>query len=76
MPEDLDTLEELCIMVRESSLCGLGQNAPNPILSTLRFFREEYEEHTLHNRCAAGVCKFTETPLRAGALCPVPAKEA
>jgi bidirectional [NiFe] hydrogenase diaphorase subunit len=74
MPEDLDKLEELCIMVRESSLCGLGQNAPNPILSTLRFFREEYEEHTRHNRCAAGVCKFTETPIRAGAVAP--AKEA
>jgi bidirectional [NiFe] hydrogenase diaphorase subunit len=42
--EDMKLLEELCIMVKETSLCGLGQSAPNPVLSTLRFFRKEYEE--------------------------------
>ncbi|MRR11757.1 NADH-quinone oxidoreductase subunit L, partial [bacterium] len=41
---DIELLEELCTMVKETSLCGLGQSAPNPILSTLRFFRSEYEE--------------------------------
>ena len=41
---DLPLLEELCMMVKETSLCGLGQSAPNPVLSTLRFFRNEYEE--------------------------------
>jgi bidirectional [NiFe] hydrogenase diaphorase subunit len=40
---DLETLEELCVMVRETSMCGLGQSAPNPVISTLRYFREEYE---------------------------------
>jgi bidirectional [NiFe] hydrogenase diaphorase subunit len=40
---DLQKLEELCVMVKETSLCGLGQSAPNPVLSTLRYFREEYE---------------------------------
>jgi bidirectional [NiFe] hydrogenase diaphorase subunit len=43
-PDDLALLEELCVMVKETSLCGLGQSAPNPVLSTLRFFRREYEE--------------------------------
>ena len=62
-PEDLDTLQELCIMVRETSLCGLGQSAPNPILSTLRYFREEYEEHVNQHKCSAGVCQFTEVPV-------------
>jgi bidirectional [NiFe] hydrogenase diaphorase subunit len=42
--DDLALLEELCVMVKETSLCGLGQSAPNPVLSTLRFFRHEYEE--------------------------------
>ncbi|MDH7568973.1 MAG: NADH-quinone oxidoreductase subunit NuoF [Armatimonadota bacterium] len=54
--EDLSTLEELCHMVRESSLCGLGQTAPNPVLSTLRFFREEYLQHIVDKRCPARVC--------------------
>ena len=54
---DLGTLEELAEMVRDSSLCGLGQTAPNPVLSTLRYFRGEYEDHILDNRCPAGVCK-------------------
>jgi bidirectional [NiFe] hydrogenase diaphorase subunit len=53
---DLTLLEELCMMVKETSLCGLGQSAPNPVLSTLRFFRDEYEEHlcTLQQFEAAG----------------------
>jgi bidirectional [NiFe] hydrogenase diaphorase subunit len=56
---DLENLKELCEMVQSTSLCGLGQSAPNPVLSTLRYFREEYEEHILHKRCPAGVCKIT-----------------
>jgi NADH-quinone oxidoreductase subunit F len=54
--EDIDTLEELAEMVKDSSLCGLGQTAPNPVLSTLRYFRGEYEDHILERRCEAGVC--------------------
>ena len=53
-------LEELCTMVRETSLCGLGQNAPNPIVSTLRYFRDEYETHITDHRCPAGVCTMDE----------------
>ncbi len=55
--EDLDKLEELCMHVKTNSLCGLGQSAPNPILSTLKYFRDEYEAHILEKRCPAGVCK-------------------
>ena len=55
--EDLDKLEELCHYVKENSLCGLGQTAPNPVLSTLRYFRDEYEAHIKEKRCPAGVCK-------------------
>ncbi len=55
--EDLDNLEELCYYVKANSLCGLGQTAPNPVLSTLRFFRDEYEAHIKEKRCPAGVCK-------------------
>jgi bidirectional [NiFe] hydrogenase diaphorase subunit len=61
--DDLVILEELCYMVRDTSLCGLGQGAPNPILSTLRYFREEYEIHIKERRCPAGVCQMTETPV-------------
>jgi len=53
---DLEKLEELAVMVGRASLCGLGRTAPNPVLSTLRFFREEYEAH-LHGRCPAGKCR-------------------
>jgi len=53
---DLDQLEELCAVVREASLCGLGQTAPNPVLTTLRYFRHEYEQHIRERRCVAGVC--------------------
>lgn len=59
---DLQILEELCTMVQETSLCGLGQSAPNPVLSTLRFYREEYEAHIQRRECPAGVCKMTEAP--------------
>ena len=55
--EDLDKLEELCYYIKENSLCGLGQTAPNPVLSTLRYFRDEYEAHIKEKRCPAGVCK-------------------
>ena len=55
--EDIDKLEELCESVKSSALCGLGQTAPNPILSTLKFFREEYVEHVRDKKCRAGVCK-------------------
>jgi len=55
-PRDLALLEELALGVREASLCGLGRTAPNPVLTTLRYFRAEYEEH-LSGRCSAGVCR-------------------
>lgn len=55
--EDLDKLEELCYHIKANSLCGLGQTAPNPILSTLRYFRDEYIAHVVEKRCPAGVCK-------------------
>ena len=55
--EDLDKLEELCYYIKENSLCGLGQTAPNPVLSTLHYFRDEYEAHIKEKRCPAGVCK-------------------
>jgi bidirectional [NiFe] hydrogenase diaphorase subunit len=53
----LNLLEELCDMVSSTSLCGLGQSAPNPVLSTLRYFREEYTEHIVDKHCRAGVCE-------------------
>ncbi len=55
--EDLDELEELAAYIKDNSLCGLGQTAPNPVLSTLRHFREEYVEHIVDKKCRAGVCK-------------------
>ncbi|NLB53218.1 MAG: NADH-quinone oxidoreductase subunit NuoF [Syntrophomonadaceae bacterium] len=55
-PEDLDTLENLCRVVQSTSLCGLGQSAPNPVLATLRYFRTEYEAHIFDKKCPAGVC--------------------
>ena len=55
--EDLDKMEELCYYIKENSLCGLGQTAPNPVLSTLKYFRDEYVEHVKNKRCPAGVCK-------------------
>ena len=55
--EDLDTLEYLAHKVSSTSLCGLGQTAPNPVLTTLKYFREEYEAHIIDKKCPAGVCK-------------------
>lgn len=54
--EDLDTLEELAIAVKDGSLCGLGKTAPNPVLSTLKYFRDEYIAHIRDKKCPAGVC--------------------
>jgi NADH-quinone oxidoreductase subunit F len=56
-PEQLPLLEELAETVAETSLCALGKTAPNPVLSTLRYFREEYDAHVLEHRCPAGVCR-------------------
>ncbi|TVP85645.1 MAG: 4Fe-4S dicluster domain-containing protein [Acholeplasmataceae bacterium] len=55
--EDLETLETLGMMIKETSLCGLGQTAPNPVLSTLKHFKDEYLDHVLHHTCTAGVCR-------------------
>ena len=54
---DLDKIEELCNFIKEDSQCGLGQCAPNPVLSTLKYFREEYVAHVVDKKCPAGVCK-------------------
>ncbi len=54
--KDLDTLEKLAVMVKEMSLCGLGQTAPNPVLTTLRYFRNEYEAHIRDKKCPAKAC--------------------
>jgi NAD-dependent dihydropyrimidine dehydrogenase PreA subunit len=56
-PEDLTELRELGQTIKDSSLCGLGNTAPNPVLSTLNYFMEEYEAHVLHGKCPAGACK-------------------
>jgi len=56
--DDLALLEDLCVTVKEASLCGLGQTAPNPVLSTLKYFRQEYMDHIVHKRCPAGVCNI------------------
>lgn len=55
--EDLDKLEALCYHIKSNSLCGLGQTAPNPVLSTLKYFRDEYIAHVVDKKCPAGVCK-------------------
>jgi NADH:ubiquinone oxidoreductase subunit F (NADH-binding) len=54
--QDVAMLEELCDLLRNTSLCGLGQSAPNPVLSTLRYFADEYKAHVEEKRCPAGVC--------------------
>jgi NADH:ubiquinone oxidoreductase subunit F (NADH-binding) len=54
---ELDLLEELANVVRDTTMCGLGQTGPNPVLSTLRYFRDEYLEHIKNKKCPAGVCK-------------------
>ena len=55
--EDLDKMEALCHYIKENSLCGLGQTAPNPVLSTMKYFRDEYVAHVRDKKCPAGVCK-------------------
>ena len=59
--EDLTKLEKLALSIQKSSVCGLGQSAPNPILSTLRYFREEYEEHVIEKKCRTKECKAMAT---------------
>ena len=59
--EDIDELEQLCYYIKTNSLCGLGQTAPNPVLSTLKFFRDEYIAHVVDKKCPAGVCKHLLT---------------
>lgn len=54
---DIELLEELASKIKDGSLCGLGQTAPNPVLTTLKYFRNEYEDHIYHHRCTAGSCK-------------------
>jgi NADP-reducing hydrogenase subunit HndC len=56
-PEDLDNLETLAKTIKNASLCGLGQTAPNPVLNTLKYFRDEYEAHIFDKKCPAGVCQ-------------------
>jgi len=56
VPEDIPLLEELAVQIKDTSLCGLGQTAPNPVLTTLRYFRNEYEEHINDKKCRAGKC--------------------
>jgi NADP-reducing hydrogenase subunit HndC len=56
-PEDIEFLEEMSLSIKDSALCALGQTAPNPVLTTLRYFRDEYEAHIEEKRCPAGVCK-------------------
>ena len=69
-PEHLDLLEELAHVVKDTSMCGLGQSAANPVLSTLRYFREEYERHIIQKRCDAFVCtELVGAPCQAA--CPV-----
>lgn len=55
--QELEKMENLCHYIKENSLCGLGQTAPNPVLSTLQYFRDEYVEHIKEHKCRAGVCK-------------------
>lgn len=55
--EDIDRLEELCYYIKANAQCGLGQTAPNPVLATLKFFRDEYIAHVQNKKCPAGVCK-------------------
>ncbi|MBU1878804.1 MAG: 4Fe-4S binding protein, partial [Chloroflexi bacterium] len=54
---DIEALEAIGNLMKETTLCGLGQTVPNPVLSTIRYFRDEYEAHILERRCPAGVCK-------------------
>ena len=66
---DIATLEKLCSQITETSLCGLGQGAPNPVVSTLKHFRDEYEAHIQEKRCPAKVCQaLIQLRSRAGCL--------
>ncbi|MFH0825469.1 MAG: NuoF family protein [Pseudomonadota bacterium] len=58
-PTDIALLEELCDLLKNASLCGLGQTAPNPVMSTLHYFKDEYEAHIVDKHCPAGVCKLS-----------------
>ena len=60
-PVHISLLEELSQMIKDASLCALGTSAPNPVLSTLNYFRDEYESHIIDKRCPAGVCKALTT---------------
>jgi ferredoxin len=83
VPGDIEVLAELANTVRDGSLCGLGGTAPNPVLTTLRYFRDEYEEHINEKKCRAMVCKalikydiIAETCIACGAckrICPASA---
>jgi NADH-quinone oxidoreductase subunit F len=61
-PQTLPLLEKLAVAVQKGSLCGLGKTAPNPVLSTLRYFREEYDAHVNHRHCPTGQCKALAKP--------------
>jgi len=67
--EDLDLLEELAAAVKDGSLCGLGKSAPNPVLSTLKYFRDEYMAHINDHRCPAGACSAMKKIVIDPALC-------
>jgi NADH:ubiquinone oxidoreductase subunit F (NADH-binding)/(2Fe-2S) ferredoxin len=69
VPEDITTLEQLCKEIRSDSLCGLGQGAPNPVETTLKYFREEYEAHIYEKRCPAKVCKALITYVIQDGVC-------
>jgi bidirectional [NiFe] hydrogenase diaphorase subunit len=58
--DDLEMLKSLCELLRETSLCGLGQTAPNPVLSTLKYFPQEYEAHIHEHRCPSGHCAMAQ----------------
>ena len=62
-PQDMAALQELCMMVKETSLCGLGQSAPNPVLSTMRYFADAYIAHINDHHCPAGVCTLEKQPV-------------
>ena len=61
--QDMETLKELCVMVKETSLCGIGQSAPNPVLSTIHYFLDEYTAHIRDHQCLAGVCTLDQAPV-------------
>lgn len=67
--KDLETIEELALAVKDGSLCGLGKTAPNPVLSTLKYFRDEYLSHIQDKKCPAGVCTAMKTITIEESLC-------